>query len=69
MFAEVTIDAPMESIEPYKSLAVKHEFLTVPESAVIDTGAKKIVYVERGEGQYEGREVELGPARTISTRC
>jgi hypothetical protein len=36
-------------------------FLTVPESAVIDTGAKKIVYVERAEGQYEGREVELGP--------
>ena len=61
MFAEVTIDAQLETIEPYKSLAVKHEFLVVPESAVIDTGEKKIVYVERAEGQYEGREVELGP--------
>ena len=45
------------------------EFLVVPEQAVIDTGAKKIVYVERGEGQFEGVEVELGPGRMISTRC
>jgi Cu(I)/Ag(I) efflux system membrane fusion protein len=36
-------------------------FLVVPESAVIDTGDKKIVYIERAEGQYEGHEVELGP--------
>jgi Cu(I)/Ag(I) efflux system membrane fusion protein len=61
MYAEVTIDTPLETIEPYKSVALKHEFLVVPESAVIDTGAKKIVYVERSPGQYEGREVELGP--------
>jgi hypothetical protein len=40
---------------------VNHEYLTVPEGAVIDTGAKKIVYIERAEGQYEGVEVELGP--------
>ena len=33
----------------------------MPENAVIDTGEKKIVYVERAEGQYEGHEVELGP--------
>ena len=33
----------------------------MPEQAVIDTGAKKIVYIERTEGQYEGVEVELGP--------
>lgn len=97
MFAEVTIDTPLETIEPYKKLAVYPPlppgegqgvraapganapasinvpspkpspkgrgglFLAVPESAVIDTGAKKIVYVERGEGQFEGHEVELGP--------
>ena len=36
-------------------------FLVVPESAVIDTGDEKIVYIERAEGQYEGHEVELGP--------
>lgn len=35
--------------------------LSVPESAVIDTGNQKVVYVEREEGVYEGVEVQLGP--------
>src|SRR5262249_33305711 len=35
--------------------------LTVPESAVIDTGASKVVYVELGPGVSEGRWVVLGP--------
>ncbi len=37
------------------------EVLSVPESAVIDTGTRKIVYVEAGPGIYEGRVVVLGP--------
>ena len=78
MFAAVTIETPLETIEPYKTLAAKTarmilvsqtggaarpqaEFLVVPEQAVIDTGAKKVVYVERQEGQFEGVDVELGP--------
>jgi Cu(I)/Ag(I) efflux system membrane fusion protein len=35
--------------------------LAVPESAVIDTGAKRVVYVERSPGMFDGVEVELGP--------
>jgi Cu(I)/Ag(I) efflux system membrane fusion protein len=35
--------------------------LTVPELAVIDTGAKKTVYVEHEPGVFDGIEVELGP--------
>ena len=35
--------------------------LTVPESAVIDTGTRKVVYVETEPGVFEGREVVLGP--------
>jgi Cu(I)/Ag(I) efflux system membrane fusion protein len=35
--------------------------LSVPESAVIDTGNQKIVYIEREEGLYDGVEVQLGP--------
>jgi Cu(I)/Ag(I) efflux system membrane fusion protein len=108
MFAAVTIDTPLETIEPYKSLAGKngslrerarvlavsrekegdsldsqlahphpnplpkgegtdqdappqYEFLTVPERAVVDSGTKKVVYVEREPGLFEGVEVELGP--------
>lgn len=37
------------------------QVLSVPESAVIDTGNRKIVYVEAEPGVYEGREVVLGP--------
>ncbi len=37
------------------------EFLCVPERAVIDTGSRKVVYVEREPGLFEGVEVELGP--------
>jgi Cu(I)/Ag(I) efflux system membrane fusion protein len=62
MFATVRINTPLESIEPYKSMAQqRHGFLCVPERAVIDTGSKKVVYVEREPGTFEGVEVELGP--------
>ncbi len=37
------------------------QVLTVPESAVIDTGTRKVVYVEAAPGVYEGRAVVLGP--------
>jgi Cu(I)/Ag(I) efflux system membrane fusion protein len=35
--------------------------LTVPESAVIDTGDQKVVYVETQPGVFEGRPLILGP--------
>jgi len=34
--------------------------LTIPESAVIDTGERQIVYVDLGTGAFEPREVQLG---------
>jgi Cu(I)/Ag(I) efflux system membrane fusion protein len=34
--------------------------LTLPEDAVIDTGVKKVVYVEKREGVFEPRAVSLG---------
>jgi Cu(I)/Ag(I) efflux system membrane fusion protein len=34
--------------------------LTIPESAVIDTGKGQVVYVDRGGGAFEPREVQLG---------
>jgi Cu(I)/Ag(I) efflux system membrane fusion protein len=34
--------------------------LTVSDSAVLDSGARQIVLVQRGEGLYEPREVKLG---------
>ncbi|MGA2034082.1 MAG: efflux RND transporter periplasmic adaptor subunit [Thermoguttaceae bacterium] len=87
MFATVCVSAPLETIEPYKSLVRNHplslrerarvravsqekensndppqyEFLTVPERAVVDTGSRKVVYVQREPGLFEGVQVELGP--------
>jgi len=51
MFATVRIAAPV----------AEDEVLAVPESAVIDTGTRKVVYVEREPGIFEGRLVTLGP--------
>jgi len=44
-----------------KPLVMTGEVLTVPKSAVIDTGLRKIVFVDRGESGYEQIEVEVGP--------
>jgi membrane fusion protein, copper/silver efflux system len=41
--------------------APKDGVLSVPESAVIDTGTLKVVYVETEPGIFEGRKVVLGP--------
>jgi Cu(I)/Ag(I) efflux system membrane fusion protein len=35
--------------------------VAVPDSAVIDSGRRQVVLVERGEGRYEPRPVKLGP--------
>lgn len=46
---------------PAVSTARVGEVLAVPEPAVVDTGSKKIVYVEREPGLFEGVLVEVGP--------
>lgn len=37
------------------------QVLAVPVSAVIDTGARKVVFLERGHGVFDAVEVQLGP--------
>ena len=34
--------------------------LTIPESAVLDTGAKQAVFIDKGAGRFEPREVKIG---------
>ncbi len=43
-----------------KIRVVLGEKLAVPESAVLDTGLRKIVYLSKPDGVLESREVELG---------
>jgi Cu(I)/Ag(I) efflux system membrane fusion protein len=50
MYATVEIAAPVETAT----------VLAVPDSAVLDTGAKQTVLVDRGEGRFEPRAVKLG---------
>lgn len=45
------------SVEIKISLGSK---LAIPDEAVIDTGTRQIVYVDKGEGYFEPREVMLG---------
>ena len=37
------------------------QVLAVPQSAVVDTGDRKVVFVEEMPGMFDGIEVELGP--------
>src|SRR5204862_1414880 len=50
MYATVEIAAPVEIAT----------VLAVPDSAVLDTGTKQTVLVDRGEGRFEPRVVKLG---------
>jgi Cu(I)/Ag(I) efflux system membrane fusion protein len=38
----------------------KAKALTVPDSAVLDTGTRQLVLVQRGQGEFEPRQVKLG---------
>jgi Cu(I)/Ag(I) efflux system membrane fusion protein len=58
--------APKLAAQPAKYLVrleppPRDEVLSIPESAVIDTGSRKVVYVEDEPGVFEGRTVVLGP--------
>ena len=38
----------------------ERETLVVPRSAVLDTGTRKLVYVAKGDGVFEAREIQAG---------
>jgi Cu(I)/Ag(I) efflux system membrane fusion protein len=50
---EMYVDAEIETATPDPVLAV-------PESAVLDSGARQAVLVDKGDGRFEPREVKLG---------
>lgn len=50
MYASVELSAPVAAAQA----------LAVPESAVLDSGTRQVVLVDRGEGRFEPREVRLG---------
>ena len=41
-------------------VAAAAKAVTIPESAVIDTGTRQVVFVDKGDGRFEPREVKVG---------
>jgi len=59
----VTLVAPwMKGSSRYvlEIVTERGELLSVPNEAIIETGDKRVVYVQGSEGSYAPREVELG---------
>ncbi len=52
---------PLLQAAVQQTLLKRGQVLAVPETAVIDTGSRKIVYREAWPGVYDGIEVQLGP--------
>jgi Cu(I)/Ag(I) efflux system membrane fusion protein len=60
-----SIPNPDDRLKPqmYSSVEIKISLgnrLAIPDDAVIDTGTRQVVYVDKGEGYFEPREVMLG---------
>ena len=60
-----TIPNPGAQLKPqmFSDVEVKVDLgkrLAIPDDAVIDTGVRQVVYVDKGDGYFEPREVKLG---------
>ncbi len=60
-----TINNPTDQLKPqmFTNVEIKIDMgkrLSVPDEAVIDTGMRQIIYVDKGEGYFEPREVHTG---------
>jgi Cu(I)/Ag(I) efflux system membrane fusion protein len=53
LLPDMYVDAEIDTADP-------GPVLTVPDSAVLDSGSRRIVLVDRGEGRFEPRPVTLG---------
>ncbi|MCK5178559.1 MAG: efflux RND transporter periplasmic adaptor subunit [Candidatus Omnitrophica bacterium] len=51
----------IEIMSQYTDLKGNEEILSIPKSALLDTGRRTIVWVHKGDGDFEGRRVEIGP--------
>ena len=53
LLPDMYVDAEIDSGSPQAVLAV-------PESAVLDTGTRQAVFIEKGEGRFEPRDIKIG---------
>ncbi|MFC1754674.1 efflux RND transporter periplasmic adaptor subunit [Thermoproteota archaeon] len=52
MYVDITI----------QSMYTNNLVLAIPKDAVLDTGVRKMVWIDKGDGEYEGRDIIIGPA-------
>lgn len=61
MHQEIISDKPADCTKCGMLMEKTTQVLAIPATAVLDTGIRKIVYIDKGNGQYIGKEVTLGP--------
>jgi len=65
MLVRATVVVPLAEFEPFRApggtASPTEPILAVPETAVIDTGSRQVVYVETMPGMFDGVEVRVGP--------
>ena len=62
LWATARCEISFSELEPFRSRPGNAATVpTVPESAVVDFGSQRIVYVETQPGMFDGRAVVLGP--------
>ncbi|MBU4342468.1 MAG: efflux RND transporter periplasmic adaptor subunit [Candidatus Omnitrophica bacterium] len=59
---EMYVDVIIMSM--YKGQNEEDEVLAIPKDAVLDTGMRKIVWINQGNDIYEGRIIKIGPEST-----
>jgi Cu(I)/Ag(I) efflux system membrane fusion protein len=53
LLPDMYVDAEISVGEP-------NEVVAIPDSAVIDSGSRQVVFIDKGDGKFEPREVKLG---------
>jgi hypothetical protein len=67
MFCTARVAVPLAEIELFGSESASSNrdaaagFTAVPETAVVDTGTRRVVFIETMPGMFDGVEVTLGP--------
>ena len=62
LIPEMYVDVVIQS--RYMGPSGEHMVLAIPKAAVLDTGTRKIVWIDKEGGEYEGRVVKIGPGAT-----
>ena len=62
LMPEMYVDVVIMSM--YISPGGENMVLAIAKNAVLDTGTRKIVWIDKGNGEYEGRIVKIGPEAT-----